>query len=41
MEVESEEEVQVEVEHGTKEYIENRFLGKFIKKFKDFIDKAE
>ena len=32
---------QVDVEQGTKEYIENRFLGKFIKKFKDFIDKAE
>ncbi|HLW62934.1 MAG TPA: cell division protein FtsA [Flavobacterium sp.] len=28
-------------ERGTKEYIENRFLGKFIKAFKDFIDKAE
>lgn len=35
------EDEQVEVEQGTKEYIENRFLGKFIKKFKDFIDKAE
>lgn len=34
-------EEQVDVEQGTKEYIENRFLGKFIKKFKDFIDKAE
>ncbi|SFN85312.1 cell division protein FtsA [Paenimyroides ummariense] len=34
-------EQQVDVEQGTSAYIENRFLGKFIKKFKDFIDKAE
>ncbi|MBA5791934.1 cell division protein FtsA [Flavobacterium sp. xlx-214] len=34
-------EIQVDVEPGTSAYIENRFLGKFIKKFKDFIDKAE
>ncbi len=34
-------EIQVDVEQGTSAYIENRFLGKFIKKFKDFIDKAE
>ncbi len=32
---------QTDVEQGTSAYIENRFLGKFIKKFKDFIDKAE
>lgn len=32
---------EVDVEQGTSAYIENRFLGKFIKKFKDFIDKAE
>lgn len=34
-------ETQIDVEQGTSAYIENRFLGKFIKKFKDFIDKAE
>jgi len=38
---ENKEESQIDVEQGTSAYIENRFLGKFIKKFKDFIDKAE
>lgn len=38
---ESTAEKEVDVEQGTSAYIENRFLGKFIKKFKDFIDKAE
>lgn len=38
---ETADEEQVEIEQGTKQYIENRFLGKFIKAFKDFIDKAE
>ena len=37
----NEEQQQIDVEQGTSAYIENRFLGKFIKKFKDFIDKAE
>lgn len=38
---ENDQEKQIDVEQGTSAYIENRFLGKFIKKFKDFIDKAE
>ena len=37
----ADEDKEVDVEQGTSAYIENRFLGKFIKKFKDFIDKAE
>src|SRR5690554_5398538 len=40
-EKEKQDEQKQDIEQGTKEYIENRFLGKFIKAFKDFIDKAE